>query len=257
MSQGAIESTQVLVVTEFAETIVPDSAGFRIFQDMRGVQATYRITPETTTQLVADLSADATIAYVADVTKLSLPNLDDNIYGIVTVDGERIMYRGLDYVNNTVLGLRRGTGGTGAATHTSDTDVYSMGRDNLVNAEYQDLIVQDTGYGDGSTTTFYASSINNITFDDSSSIFAEAIEVYVGGVQQYNISNTTVTCQYPYFVTDFDPVAVEFTIAPASGLEVTILVRQGKWWYSIATQAEIVQALQENPSQAARFLTNR
>ena len=257
LSQGAIGPTQVLVVTEFAETIVPEPAGFRIFQDMRGVQATYRITPETTTQLVADLSADATIAYVADVTNLSLPNLADNIYGIMTIDGERIMYRELDYTNNMVIGLRRGTGGTGAAAHTSDTDVYDMGRDNLVNADYQDHIVQDTSYGDGSTTTFYAPSINNITFDDSSSIFAEAIEVYVGGVKQYNISNTTVTCQYPYFVTDFDPVAVEFTTAPSSGLEVTILVRQGKWWYSIATQTEIVQALQENPGPAARFLTNR
>jgi hypothetical protein len=224
---------------------------------MRGVQATYRITPETTTQLVANLSADATIAYVADVTKLSLPNLADNIYGIMTIDGERIMYRELDYANNTVLGLRRGTGGTGADAHMADTDVYDMGRDNLVSNAYQDHIIQDTGYGDGSTTTFYAPSINNITFDDSSSIFAEAIEVYVAGVKQYNISNTTVSCQYPYFVTDFDPVAVEFTTAPSSGLEVTVLVRQGKWWYSIATQAEQVQALQENPGVAARFLTNR
>ena len=257
LSQGTIGPTQTLVVTEFAETVVPEPAGFRIFQDMRGVQATYRITPETTTQLVADLSAEATMAYVADVARLSQPNLANNIYGVMTIDGERIMYRELDYVNNIVLGLRRGTAGTAAAAHTSGTDVYDMGRDNLLSTTYQDHIIQDTAYGDGSTSTFYAPSITNVTFDDSSSIFAEAIEVYVGGVKQYNVSNTAVTCQNPYFVTDFDPVAVEFITAPASGLEVTVLVRQGKWWYSTATQAERVQSLQENPGLAARFLTNR
>jgi len=263
LASGAIGPTQTLVVTEFAETFVPDAAAFRIFQDMRGVQATYRITPETTTVLTQDLTADATVAYVENVSRLSQPNLAANIYGVITIDGERIMYRDIDYTNNAILGMRRGTGGTGAAEHSAGTDVYDMGRGNLLNGDYQNYTVQDTSIGDGSTSVFYAPSIQFDDFLDSSSE-RPAVEVYVGGVRQYAYSDTTATSQYRWFVTDFDPLAVDFVVdpslglfAPESGVEVTILVRQGKWWYDIATEAERVQSLQENNSSAARFLTNR
>jgi len=67
-------------------------------------------------------------------------------------------------------------------------------------------------------------------------------------------------------VTDFDPVAIEFVappgvidpvIAPPPGVEITIIQRRGTWWYDIATAALREQSLQENPSEAARFLTDR
>jgi hypothetical protein len=48
-------ATDVVMITEFTNSVAPEAMAFRIFQDMRGVQATYRITPATTTYLVQPL----------------------------------------------------------------------------------------------------------------------------------------------------------------------------------------------------------
>jgi len=130
-------------------------------------------------------------------------------------------------------------------------------------SSYQDYIVSNTSTGDGSTTVFYAPSINVDDFVDSSSE-APAIEVYVGGTRQHAYSDTTATSQYRWFVTDFDPLAVDFVVddtvypplfAPVPGVEVTILVRQGVTWYQLGvTTASDGIALQDTDTVAARFL---
>jgi hypothetical protein len=208
LTSGALVNSDIVVITEFTESVVPEAIAFRVFQDMRGVQATYRITNSTTTQLVADLSATADIAYVRNASALTEPNLADGIFGICTINGERIMYRTRDTALNAISGLMRGTAGTGATSHLASTEVYDMGRGNLLYEEYQDYIDKSSSLGDGSTTVFYSDiAINNP--DESSSIDIRAVEVYVGGVKQmpyvdvgadelepglvYNISNLGTT----------------------------------------------------------------
>jgi hypothetical protein len=263
LATGVIGSTQVLVIEEYTNSIVPDAMAFRIFQDMRGVQATYRITEATTTSLVQDLSSTANIAYVANASQLSEPDLEMGIFGVVTIDGERVMYRARDVVANTISGLMRGTAGTALADHNTGADVYDMGRGNLLPEQFQDYVVGDTSMGDDSTTVFYAPSIEFADFADSA-VETSAIEVYVGGQRQYAYSDTTATSQYRYFITDYDPLAVEFVVddsvfppltAPAAGAEVTILVRHGVTWYAPGdgTASDGI-ALQDTETQAARFL---
>jgi hypothetical protein len=230
---------------------------------MRGVQATYRITTATTTILAQDLSATANIAYVESATALSEPNLPLGIFGVVTIDGERIMYRYRDTALNTISGLMRGTAGTAAASHSTDAYVYDIGRGNLLDKQYQDYIVSDTSMGDDTTSVFYAPSIDVADFGDSSTENL-SIEVYVGGVRQYKYSDITATSQYRWFLSAFDPVTIEFVVdgdvypelrAPIAGSEVTILVRQGVTWYEQgATTASNGVALQDTDTLAARFL---
>jgi hypothetical protein len=178
---------------------------------MRGVQATYRITNATTTTLAQNLSATDNIAYVDNAAALSEPNLTLGIFGAITIDGERIMYRERNTALNTISGLMRGTLGTGAAAHLSGAEVYDIGRGNLLPEQYQDYIVSDSTLGDGSTSVFYAPSIVFEDFLDSSSE-RPAVEVYVGGIRQYAYSDTTATSQYRWFVTDYDPLAVDFVV---------------------------------------------
>ena len=260
---GTIGPAQVMVIEEYTNSIVPEAMAFRIFQDMRGVQATYRITEPTTTTLAQDLNSTTDIAYVVNASHLSEPNLETGIFGIVTIDGERIMYRARDTALNTISGLMRGTGGTGAADHSTTAYVYDMGRGNLLPSQFQDYVVSDSSMGDDSTTLFYAPSIEMASFQDSSSE-EPAIEVYVGGIRQYPYSDTTAESRYRWFVTDYDPLAVEFVVdpavfpplsAPAAGSEVTILVRQGVTWYApgVNTASDGI-ALQDTNTQAARFL---
>jgi hypothetical protein len=256
LNSGAISPTDVLVVTQFTNSIVPDAIGFRIFQDMRGIQSTYRITDTTSTELVADLSATADVVVVQNASLLAEPNLAVGLFGAITINGERILYRNRDLANNTLSGLRRGTAGTGAANHGAGTAVYDIGSGNLLIEEYQDRIVKDTSIGDGSTTTFTAASIN-ITIDQ-----IDSIEVYVGGIRQYSTTDPSES-QYRWTATGVNPVTVQFEIdpmavpplvAPEDGVEVTVLVRQGLGWYGAGVSEFSGTPLQEADTLAARFL---
>jgi hypothetical protein len=243
LNTGVISSISTLMVTQFTESVVPEAMEFRVFQDMRGVQATYRMTTDTTTALAQPLSDSADIIYVTDANALSEPNVASNIWGVITINGERIMYRERDTVNNTVSSLRRGTAGTAATNHTVGSVVYDLGRGNIMPAEFQNYVVSNTFLANGSTTAFVAT---NIDFDVSqSAIVDSAVEVYVGG--------TRVTAGYT--VSGIAPITVTFNIAPAAGVEVLILVRRGVTWYApgINTPSNGV-ALQDTDTQAARFL---
>jgi hypothetical protein len=263
LAQGAIGPAEELIVTEFTNSVVPEAIAFRIFQDMRGVQATYRMTTATTTQVAQPVSATADIIYVENAASLSEPDLPAGVFGLITIDGERIMYRYRDLVANSVSGLQRGTAGTATSSHAVGADVYDIGRGNLLNVQYQDYVVKDTGMGDGTTAVFYAPSIDIADFGDSSTVYVESIEVYVGGIRQYNYSDTSATSEYRYIVSLFDPLAIEFIVddtypAPAAGSEVTILQRRGVSWYEPADgNPSNGVALQETNTIAARFLCDR
>lgn len=245
LSSGAIGLSDIMVVTEFTDSIVPEAAAFRIFQDMRGVQATYRITASTTTALAQNLAADSDIIYVTNAAALTEPNLPAGRLGVITIGGERIMYRNRDTALNTLSGLRRGTAGTGAAAHSAGAAVYDIGAGNLLDQQYQDYIVSNTSVGDGSTTVFEAPDISLVipNPDDSSTLYIDnMIEVYVGGTRQYPYSQVDAPAtQYRYVVTSVSPVSIDFItsndhlepmLPPPAGVEVTILQRRGKSWYN-------------------------
>jgi hypothetical protein len=63
---------------------------------------------------------------------LTLPNLSAGVFGIITINGERISYRNRNLANNTLTGLRRGTAGTAAADHPVTSEVYDLGIGNLL-----------------------------------------------------------------------------------------------------------------------------
>jgi hypothetical protein len=237
-----ISVTDVVVAQLFTDSVVPEEMEFRIFQDMRGVQATYRMTPATTTVLTQSLLKNQDIIYVDNAGALTQPNLEINIWGIITINGERIMYRVLDLETNTVSSLMRGTAGTAVAEHAVDSIVYNLGQGNLAPTEYQDRVVYTNTLGDGSTTTFSAA---NIDLGELNLSFAEqAILIYVAGLR--------VTTGYT--VDSVAPATITFATAPTAGYEVSIRVRQGFGWYQPANgNPSDGQALQITQTEAARF----
>jgi hypothetical protein len=295
ISGQTITSGDVLVVTLFTDRVVPNPTAFRIFQDMRQVQATYRITPSTTTTLVRSVAIDDDVIYVEDAAALGDPNFatsyvnnisynvgavviyGDNLYqaiafttgnlptdtnywevtdgaaniwGILTVNGERILYRSRDTEANTVSGLLRGTAGTAITTHAVGTAVYNMGRENLMPGTCQNYIVSNitnplesgVNLGDGVTTEFVADI--DIS-QEPSATRDESVEVYIGGAR---ISNTD------YTITNNNPVTVLFDTAPPVGAEVAILVRRAHTWYNLATP---LLPLTQTDTICARFLQGR
>jgi len=236
-----IGTNEVVVAQLFTDSVVPEAMAFRIFQDMRGIQATYRMTPATTTVLTQPLLKNQDIIYVEDASALTDPNLDINVWGIITINGERIMYRELDLETNTVSSLMRGTAGTAVAQHAVNSIVYNLGQGNLAPAEYQDRIVYTNTLADGSTTTFTAA---NIDLSQLTLSFAEqAILVYVAGLR----ANTG------YTVDSVAPATITFDTAPTAGYEVSIRVRQGLGWYGPGVSEDNGVALQVTQTHAARF----
>jgi hypothetical protein len=201
------------------------------------------MTPSTTTTLIQPLAATDDIIYLADASTQVDPEILANIWGTLTVNAERIMYRERDIIANTVSGLLRGTAGTAVAAHNTGSTVYNIGLGNLLPAEYQDYVNSNSFIGNGSTTTFVATHID--TSQVPSGIRNEVVEVYVGGTLQTS----------GYSITADNPVTVVFSTAPVDGVGITILVRRGVTWYQQGdgTPSNGVP-LQETNTIPARFL---
>lgn len=265
LAAGTIGTADVLAVTEVTDSIVPEASAFRVFQDMRGVKAVYRIDADTTTTVAQPVSSTDERIYVIDAGRLTVPNISAGILGVVTVGGERIVYREINLADNSIGSLLRGTAGTAVSDHAVDTVVTDIGIGNLLRTD-QDYVISNTDLGDGSTTIFYAPNLSFGELGDSSTLIDESIEVYVGGERQLRVSQDG-TSTYRWVVTDFEPVAIEFIgdffdpvspdPAPPAGVEITILQRRGTWWYNVETEAERNRALQESATDTARFLTGR
>ena len=243
LTSGVMQAADILMITEITNTVVPEAMAFRIFQDMRGVQATYRMTPSSSTTLTQSMTASSDVIYVDNVSTLGQPDLALNIWGVIMINGERIMYRERDTENNTVSGLLRGTAGTAAAQHSTGAIVTDLGRGNILPIQFQNYIVSNSTLGDGSTVTFVADDINLLLED--STIRDESVEVYVGGIR----------AQAGFTITADNPCTVTFNTAPVNGAEVTILVRRGVTWYNpgINEPSDGVP-LQDTVNQCAQFL---
>lgn len=153
---------------------------------MRGVQTVHNITEATTTQLTQRVSKTDDTIRVVDAAALSAPDFDRNIWGVLTINGERIMYRERDTVANTVSSLLRGTAGTARANHeiTAQTDLH---------------------IGDGITRTF------TWLLPDSYGSDISTLQVYINTVLQTINYTVTATAQ---------SIIVEFRQAPAPGDEI-------------------------------------
>ena len=238
-----INASQVVAITIMTDRTVPSAMAFRIFQDMRGQQTTYSITPSSTTAVAQPVLSTDDIIYVDDASKLDLANLTQGIFGLVTINGERIAYRTRNTTTNTISGLRRGTAGTGAANHEVGASVYDIGLGNLLQIDYQNYVDQAFFLADGETTVFVASDIT--VTEDSTTTLEEAVIVAVGGIIQTS----------GYTVISGGPVSVEFDIAPLQGYQVSISVRRGVTWYNPgpSTPSDGIP-LQDTNNVAARFL---
>jgi len=146
-----VSDNDIVVVTLQTEKEVPDTLDFQIFKDMRDNNAIYRSNSDYRTSLTQALSADADTIYVLDASKLSAPDLANNVFGVVTIDGERITYRSRDVTNNTLSGLRRGVAGTSATSHAVTTVVYDTSLGTKLDYAYNKTLYELPLIDDGSS----------------------------------------------------------------------------------------------------------
>lgn len=103
-------------------SVLNPTIAFRVWHDMKGNVEYFRISSQYQTTLAADLNITDTTITVTDGSVLFNPDPENNLPGVIFIDGERIEYYEKD--GNVLNRIRRGTWGTrGAATHTAGTTV--------------------------------------------------------------------------------------------------------------------------------------
>jgi hypothetical protein len=216
---------------------------------MRGFQTVHEITRDTTTTLTQSLSQQGEVIHVKDASHLNAPNFAADSWGVLTINGERIMYREIDLVDNTISSLLRGTGGTGADSHESGSIAYDMSRGTILPKYYQNYIVSNTTLSEGNATVYTAKDINLSSLVPSQ-VFEEVIEPYEStpyayGTERYQPGSydyqgilkslvrvyvAGVRQLQGWTLVSDGPVVVEFDWYPPKGVEVTILVVQARSW---------------------------
>ena len=247
LNLSILNAADVLAVTMFTNTVVPNSLNFRIFQDMLGNQKLLKLNTTNTTTLTQDLAVNDDTIYIADASKLGEPNLEQGIFGQIIIGGERITYRDRNIGDNSVSGLRRGTAGTGVYTHSIDNTVSDVGVGEQLPTTYQQATATDSTVGDG-VTKIYTTTITIPTLLDSTEL-ADAITVTVGG--------TVLVPDTDYAITESSLTSTEitFTTAPASGSTIAFSQVTANVMYAQGTNtASNGIALQDQTTPAALFL---
>jgi hypothetical protein len=122
------DNLNMLVTTSFSSNTI--FVSYRIVQNMNGNAAStntalwpkyYAISPSHETVLTANLNVTDSNIYVANVLAISAPNMTTMTPGTVFINGEKIVFWGIDYNSNMLYNIRRAVDGTGAA------NVYPVG----------------------------------------------------------------------------------------------------------------------------------
>jgi hypothetical protein len=132
-----ISTNDIVEITSFtAPTSAFSTLGYKIFNDMLGGTTFTRISGKNTTYLTQPLSFTDSEIYVADATILTAPSIQDNISGVIFINGERIEFRSYVSANNNTYKLTeitRATMGTGPTFYLeSGTKVIDQGTDQII-----------------------------------------------------------------------------------------------------------------------------
>ena len=268
-------------IITFNDQTVRSSYGYKIFKDMINRYHYKRLDSSTTTALKEPLTYLDTKIVVRDTSILPEPNRENNLPGIIMIDGERIEYLIKD--GDTLRQIRRGTLGTGIKNfYPTGTEIIDMGV--LQTIPYADEEVKKTFIADGSTQIFdldFFPRVTPNTVDDGSTSTSytewyretippewgqsDELEVFVAG-RRLRKNPTTIYDQSlgqdsyngagdkqieaEFSVSQATP-AVRLTTAPEAGELVVVVYKKGKLWQRVNENSPLVFS----STPQAKFLT--
>lgn len=115
-----VSNSSVVQILTSSENSVRNELNTRIWKDMRDNTATYRQTPNNTTTLSANLGINDDEIFLSDASQVQEPA--EGTFGMLLVGTERIAYRQVNRLGNTVSGLLRGLAGTSQLGDPLDYD---------------------------------------------------------------------------------------------------------------------------------------
>ena len=139
--------------------------GFRIFADQRSPAEYYRISNGATTTLAVDLNYLSTQIQLVSVAGLPDPNPTDNRPGSVFINGEKIIYLGIDRDENKLLNIRRGVNRTSIPLlHKAGSLVSDASAQQQFDADFITPILENASFDNllGNTATYYTADVSSI-----------------------------------------------------------------------------------------------
>jgi hypothetical protein len=137
---ATFDSLNMTVTTGLYNNTVPVT--YRVTHNMNANTAStnsalwpkyYGVSPSARTVLTANLNLTDTEIHVENASALSAPNLSKLIPGQVYINGEKIVFWGIDTHTNILTQFRRGADGTGApAVHVTGSVMVDAGLPQLI-----------------------------------------------------------------------------------------------------------------------------
>ena len=228
---GSFADDDVIEVIQFSATgeITP-KFGFSQFKDILNRNIYKRLGDVAPLKLAKDLATLDKEIFLDDASKLSQPDKNSSIPGILFINGERIEY--LIKQGNVLRQIQRGTLGTGVASiHEAGSDVYNQGP--MQTAPYMDQTIVDEQVGDGSTTVFPLAFTPNSV--NEFEVFVAGKRLRKNAIQQFNPTldqdspeaDETAPAE---FSVDGTTASVILLNTPAVNANIKIVRRQGKRW---------------------------
>ena len=139
--------------------------GFKIFSDQKNPAEYYRISNQATAVLVSDLNYLSTQIELSSVAGLPDPNPADNRPGSVFINGEKIIYLGIDRDDNKLLNIRRGANRTSIPLlHQAGSLVSDASAQQQFDADFITPILENATFDNllGNTATYYTADVSSI-----------------------------------------------------------------------------------------------
>ena len=252
------EDTQYLKIKEVAENDVleiihfsypfesKDSFGYRQFKDMLNRTHFKRLNDNVLFELAEDLNWYDLRIEVSDATELPVPSKQDNVPGVLFINGERIEY--FIKEGNTLRQIRRGTLGTGVPTvHPAGTKIENQSISE--NIPYKDELLSTVYEADGNSNTFELDftpgSINDFeVFAAGKRLRKEALAVFDLTIDQDSPEGDVI--QPAEFTLEGNTLTLLAT--PEENQKIIVVRKQGKIW------APLGESLSNVENNIGRFL---
>jgi len=268
-------NTDLIKILLFSNNVYKSPSAFEIYKDMLNVYHfnSYSITDVV---LAKELTYYDTLIEVNDASKLSDPNPERNIPGVVEIGKEKIEY--FAKTGNTLSQLRRGAQGSSIGTvYTLGTRVVDLGaHQKIPYTESQDRL---DFVSDGSSVL-----IGPLNFTPAKSANADwyresipdnfgqcdSIEVFVGGTRMrkspVTVYDETIASISPagdktveaQFSVNGEDSYIRITEVPPAGTRISVIKKTGRSWYDRGeTAATSGVTLIDNETPIAKFIADR
>jgi len=224
-----VAEDDVLEIIHFSNPFVSkDSFGFRQFKDILNRTHYKRLNDNVLFELAQDLNWYDLRIEISDASELPVPSKQDNVPGVLFVNGERIEY--FIKEGNTLRQIRRGTLGTGVPTvHPSGTKVENQSISE--NIPYKDEMISTVFEADGNTNTFQLDftpeSINDFeVFAAGKRLRKESLAVFDLTIDQDSPEGDVI--QPAEFSLEGNTLTLLAT--PEENQKVIVVRKQGKIW---------------------------